>query len=92
MPHTPGPWHASDDWRITDQEGILIAQGRCSYSTLNQADANAKLLAAAPDLLTALRNIMELDQVFPRDGSQRDGEFAQIARVAIAKAEGRNHG
>jgi hypothetical protein len=49
-------------------------------------DANAleqaKLIAAAPDLLAALRNIVMND-----DGSPIAHVMASIARTAIAKAE-----
>lgn len=45
-------------------------------------EANARLIAAAPDLLAALR---QLD-----NGSKYSAEVCNIARAAIAKAQGRS--
>jgi hypothetical protein len=51
-----------------------------------KAQANARLIAAAPDLLAALKNIIQIGK---RDMSnpKYDGYF-EAARAAIAKAEG----
>src|SRR3546814_2071642 len=53
--HTPGPWRADpyNDIR-TSPDGCKIAAVVTHYGTLNAADANARLIAAAPDLLDAL--------------------------------------
>ena len=52
--HTPGPW-ANHDGIIRDcsPEGWLVAT--CRFSPKD--DANARLIAAAPDMLEALRAI-----------------------------------
>lgn len=49
--HTPGPWHH-------DRGGIMTADGRCIAETfsgpcasLEEAAANRRLIAAAPELL-----------------------------------------
>lgn len=49
-----------------------------------EAAANARLIAAAPKLLEALREIEDIWQ----DGSGPDGGTTEIARAAIAKATG----
>jgi hypothetical protein len=43
-------------------------------------EANARLIAAAPDLLTALKNYV--------DGCSLEVNAAEVARAAIAKATG----
>ncbi len=68
--HTPGPWKITDPfdnntkrasvyWKcIKDQSGITLAEvkGR-HYGTKNTiAEANAKLIAAAPEMLNNLYN------------------------------------
>lgn len=92
--HTPGPWTVGD----FDDCGSLSAQGSCGggyevdgpdrgpHGYKNQADA--KLIAAAPDLLEALRALVE-EHDAPRYGTheKRANDWA-AARVAIAKAEG----
>jgi hypothetical protein len=86
MTHTPGPWviaphpsiNAGDDWRtvVTLERGIFGPRyvGEALLS-------DALLIAAAPELLAALRNIVMND-----DGSPIAHIMASIARTAIAKA------
>jgi hypothetical protein len=52
-----------------------------------EAIANARLIAAAPDLLEALKDI-EKGCSFPEDDVQRT--IRDRARIAIAKAEGKD--
>jgi hypothetical protein len=88
--HTPGPWSAADVTNL-DQDGVGIFaknQGGLSYYIascryMGTADpkpalANARLIAAAPDLLEALRCAV----------SQDPSNWQDIARAAIAKATG----
>lgn len=70
--HTPGPWRVSDqcatiikrDFRmIGSNEGELIANtaghpNSGFFPSDEEAIANARLIAAAPDLLEALQHIM----------------------------------
>lgn len=94
---TPGPWRAVI-WRHSGQPDTVCvkdAQGReiigwpgfdgvpCTKAEIR---ANAKLAAAAPDLLAALKGLI------PRDFDQHPGDFAEDwhrARAAVARAEGR---
>ena len=87
--HTPGPWKArSSDmnparvWITQDappniKATPLIAQ--CAEGN-PQAEANARLIAAAPDLMAALEHLMRYDF--------GDSAGAKEARAAIAKAKG----
>ena len=64
-----------------DQSGRLLGCG-CS------SQANARLIAAAPDLLTALENIVEAENVYvPLLTGPGKAAYKQ-ARAAIAKARG----
>lgn len=70
--HTPGPWHVSDvdavNPRIdgSDGRGIAHATQRDPHPitgqgiSIQQAMANARLIAAAPDLLKALELCFKL--------------------------------
>lgn len=59
--HTPGPWHIHDQ----DDGLAIVLDGPvdleiCSVSTRRkEADANARLIAAAPDLLALLTKICD---------------------------------
>ncbi len=93
--HTPGPWHIEGQDIVDDNRLWLITR---TISTDDEAiaavdEANARLIAAAPDLLAALKQLVTdygdclmSDVPGPTDA---DGlaVFA-AARAAIAKAEG----
>jgi len=86
--HTPGPWKAhKDNFTVTANHGII-----CKVATgenRDEEDANLALIAAAPDLLECLDNLLSLGS------SEHFGEWEKweeviAAREAIAKAEGRD--
>lgn len=84
--HTPGPWTIHDQ---VDSEGFTIIKGqglrlaKVTNSEPDWAEANAHLIAAAPELLEALEAAaVSLSSVGLWEESQH-------ARAAIAKAEGR---
>jgi len=76
--HTPGPWsHATDFGQvgsIETDDGLVIAQAQALVSDPDRSvrNANARLIAAAPDLLEALYNMLE-------DGDKTDREQALAA-------------
>ena len=89
--HTPGPW-------IADSAGTVRAQ--CDAQPLpyvvavvlgdadvgkGRGDANASLIAAAPDLLKALRDLLDWNVAMDPD---HDCDEFDAARAAIAKATG----
>jgi hypothetical protein len=82
--HTPGPWYIRTlenfGFNVVHYNGgdkfDIIRVAKCS----NEADA--KLIAAAPELLEALRTL--LDEAKERGGSVTNGE--KLGCAAIAKA------
>lgn len=103
--HTPGPWvldghNLSSVIRCTVPKGHPDARHVCGdYEQIASAhgenwQANASLIAAAPDLLAALQAIGapdEVDLVSVSDSAIRGMLYAaiRVAQDAIAKAEGR---
>ena len=85
--HTPGPWHISDDEQnVLAKDGTgnrLIAQ--CHAGHLPERSANARLIAAAPDLLATLRRLVEVLEC-DQCTEVRGWEEYDDARTAIAKA------
>lgn len=93
--HTSGPWvimpeaRAASRWVIGDAEGGSI--GECAppgpWMPEAEADANARLIAAAPELLAAL---VEWHAFIERGGlpmTEGVRHCWSLTRAAIAKAE-----
>ena len=78
--HTPGPWSADQYGLIYAGKNRLHIAKAVTIGLGHAADANARLLAAAPALLAALIEI----EATTADG----GTINEIARAAIAQATG----
>lgn len=84
---TSGPWEANGTAIETVATPSAVI-GRayderegCGIESQSEAEANARLIAAAPDLLDALKEVVAL--------SDRKHNAWDKAHAAIAKAEGR---
>jgi hypothetical protein len=96
--HSITPWKTAHSYSheyirsIKDAQGELIAQV-CAFDDgvgndyLAETTANARLMAAAPDLLAALQGMIEYFVDCSID-DYSDTETMQAARAAIAKATG----
>jgi hypothetical protein len=95
--HTPGPWWIDDNGFVASGSGDdykTIADPRCMEPRGNEAeiDANADLIAAAPDLLVELKGLLEVFTAYidTEDVANADiVEAVRAAAAAIAAAEGR---
>jgi hypothetical protein len=89
--HTPGPWKIgtpppNGEQTIGTQSGMMVAVAVTGVNFEQQTIANAKLIAAAPDLLEALQSIVASAE----DGcSAINTRFLITAKAAIAKATGK---
>jgi hypothetical protein len=84
--HTPGPWEIDTHHGIAVHGEIGRVCRLPAYNTprlLRQADANARLIAAAPDLLDALKEAEEVLSLLPHG---YHGSTIGRLRTAIAKA------
>jgi hypothetical protein len=86
--HTPGPWTIADD-----RSGYVFGSGETVLACARgYSNADVHLIAAAPDLLAALRRMIN-DFASYADEEDPDqtsfGATIRAARAAIAKAEGR---
>ena len=92
--HTPGPWTA--DYVPAASQHIINAQkemvARVNYVgrfTVDEIEANARLIAAAPGLLEACEAALQkLDDLSKLSGIYAACGPASILRAAIAKAKG----
>lgn len=92
--HTPGPWyvtelpeHRKERLRVTDMHDNDLARLCALDVGEDAARANAALMAAAPDLLTATTAALSVLLTYPASAS-RDNAIAMID-AAIARATGR---
>ena len=93
--HTPGPWHSQRPhgsdipvWGVDEKSRGCVALVNMSAERATEAAANARLIAAAPEMYEALKALVEsLDWEAKRSGTTYAGH--EDARAAIAKAEGR---
>jgi len=94
--HTPGPWRLSSGDETEIFSGAKpVARAHCGGLTsvkLPEAEANARLIAAAPEMLAALqaltitartfRNVPKEEQEWtPYDDAALDNAYAIIARA-----------
>lgn len=96
--HTPGPWRAEMNgfsrMAVVDKNNnYLTFKAGSSRMPEFELEANANLIAAAPDLLASLEELFEIGTVFLSAIEGNDHltdfeEWADQARKAIAKARG----
>lgn len=74
--HTPGPW-------VAHETLVLFPKNAGGFDIRNcpNPESNARLIAAAPDLLDAIRAFVDHGTCFSEDDMRE-------ARAAIAKATG----
>ena len=99
--HTPGPWtyrralqpvDGEYDYAITaviagEPDCIAEAFGRVNLDIRLGAEANARLIAAAPDLLAALEASDNLVSLFVGPDDAIANTVREMARAAIARAK-----
>lgn len=97
--HTPGPWSMCLERRgvsflVRDTDGRLVCEmswhssSRQHYPLRDESEANARLIAAAPELLGVLRAYL----AFNSSGTVEEcAAITARARAAIAAATGESH-
>lgn len=93
--HTPAPWIWQYDG--TDKSGLKVIAGDdlnivdfVGGENIQEAEANARLIAAAPELLEALEQC--LTRINPKSKDTWDLKAIHVAKAAIAKATGEKEG
>ena len=93
--HTPGPWFAKREGFSTVyiegriRPGVLQEIAACGPTEAGPEtqEANARLIAAAPELLLALQSLMNLFEQHEQ-AAHTTSPVGDYARAAIAKATG----
>jgi len=100
MAHTPGPWHAAlepGDEVVFDAHGNMVCDCSIAANGISPEEfgPNARLIAEAPNMLKALRDLVDINErhneamaaVIGKPTGWTD-EYLDPARAAIAKATG----
>ena len=91
--HTPGPWYLNPRGCVVQSTGDIVTRIECSYT--NEADA--RLIAAAPELIESLAGCADALREAGKDFAQANKLAVRpnlyelherCARAAIAKARG----
>lgn len=88
LQHTPGPWHIMKPLESNGYVWVNPMGGMCGEIATawpisqGSAEANARLIAAAPDLLEALQGFLVMTEGHFMEPQQK------AAKAAIAKALG----
>lgn len=102
--HTPGPWYIDPDkptmvldgplktaGEIVAQCGASAKLGIAMHISIASSQANARLIAAAPELLEALKEARRWMYGIPAENGatcETKSEMVDMMDAAIAKAEG----
>lgn len=94
--HTPGSWdvfhkHKYDEWHVSvPVSGSSMRLGLFNNGIRSEnPEADARLIAAAPDMLRALEMVLDADNDCKSDGLQTMPDIARaIIELTIAKAKG----
>lgn len=93
-PYVSGPWGGDicDCYTMTDTSGWSVRNGGTSRPVNHQgdmADANARMIASAPDLYEALEKLMSVPIVADYAGDNEHLDAAiSAARAALSRAKG----
>ena len=93
--HTPGPWYphcakadhclSSSVWGPEPGNQVAVIGGK----KLDEMNANAHLIAAAPAMYEALKALVEYLDTQVQAGKLDDWKHVLVARQALAQAEGK---
>ena len=91
MKHTPGPWRIgtappNGEQTIGTIRGMMVAVATTGVGMEEETLANARLMAASPELLESLQDMLVLQAGISADPQ----DTLQRARDAIVKATGQS--
>jgi len=87
--HTPGPWYEA---KTGNTQGLVVDEQTGANVAVVYDKANARLIAAAPELLETLKTIVadyeERMELYPEANGQPNRiHVMKLGRAAISKAE-----
>ena len=91
--HTPGPWQVGK-W---DGKLVITDKNNCIVSTMqwqikDEERANARLIAASPDLLKTCKSIVRMILGYMEDRRTFSDTLIEKAQQVIDRTEGKENG
>ncbi len=89
--YTPGPWTVAelDRLYVNSPGGTIVIHPGGSYrAKIGELQANARLIAAAPELLEAGKEALAWWHSIPSNIEKKEPGWLALVRAAIRKAEG----
>lgn len=92
--HTKGPWHVGGKASVIiySPDGHAVANAEVYHTHFGgvaETQANARLIAAAPEILKSLKLIVDFGgDCYDIDSGKLKGDLIDQARAALAKAKG----
>ena len=84
MSYTPGPWYEAS---TGNHQGLVSSENDGINIAAVYEKKNARLIAAAPELLEALKGLVEFEEAGCPDTIANEwGDVIEFAKAAIAKA------
>jgi hypothetical protein len=95
--HTPGPWMAVNRFigyidGPTQQFCTIAETPKWDGESYAEADANARLIAAAPELLSVAKTLLLYVETYGGEVTKNIAAALPLYRAAIAKATGQGEG
>jgi hypothetical protein len=90
MKFTPGPWIGIPDYGVVDTKGNSVFRTGCGCCTSGDlSDGDARLIAAAPDIYEALKELTEYATNNEFAHFTQEGLLViEAAKKALTKTEG----
>lgn len=94
MKHTPGPWHLAatrSSFLVRPKEGSFIC--KINFETNDDSGTNARLIAAAPEMLVLIQDALKFISNPPHDpnNNHRSGMISNLSKL-IARIDGISKG
>lgn len=87
--HTPAPWRTLGNWAVVTKTKTIadLYKSNADCDELDEIEANARLIAAAPDLLEALKDLVD---AIPTETWEVLPQYIQEQAInAVNQAEGK---
>ena len=81
--HTPGPWEVEYKVNVKSSKGDFVASCGCNGRDIDVSISNARLIAAAPEMLELLEDLIDMEGPQPGCAS-----WAEKVQAVIKKATG----